>query len=136
MLEMAILETQIFKNFWGSMPPEPPRKLAHLAKVASPPFESSGSTPAFMGFSSLITLKFGLFELHLMLVHFCINSPLILPHMFRTLIEDSPLPYPHLPHALEFSPLEFQITVCSMGMDVFWYYQLTIILYFEIYTSL
>ena len=33
MLEMAILETHIFKTFWGSMPPDPPRKLALSALV-------------------------------------------------------------------------------------------------------
>ena len=27
MLEMAILETQIFKPFWGEMPPDPLRKV-------------------------------------------------------------------------------------------------------------
>ena len=37
MLEMAILETQIFKNFCGSMPPDPPRKLAPSALVGAPP---------------------------------------------------------------------------------------------------
>ena len=37
MLEMAILETHIFKTFWGSMPPDPPRKLAPLALVVPPP---------------------------------------------------------------------------------------------------
>ena len=25
MQKMAILETQVFKNFWGSMPPDPPK---------------------------------------------------------------------------------------------------------------
>ena len=37
MLEMAILETQIFKNFWGSMLPDPLRKLAPSALVSAPP---------------------------------------------------------------------------------------------------
>ena len=41
MLEMAILETQIFKNFGASMPPDPPIKLAPSALVdAPPPFEN------------------------------------------------------------------------------------------------
>ena len=46
MLEMAILETQIFKNFWESMPPDPPWK-AHTFAVhgAPPPFESPESVP-------------------------------------------------------------------------------------------
>ena len=43
MLEMAILETQIFKNFWGSMHPDPPRKLAPSALVSAPPFANPGS---------------------------------------------------------------------------------------------
>ena len=37
MLEMAILETHIFKTFWGSMPPDPPRKLAPLTLIVPPP---------------------------------------------------------------------------------------------------
>ena len=37
MLEMAILETQIFKNFGASMPPDPPIKLAPSALVDAPP---------------------------------------------------------------------------------------------------
>ena len=37
MLEMAILETHIFKTFWGNMPPDPPRKLAPLALIVPPP---------------------------------------------------------------------------------------------------
>ena len=39
MLEMATLETQIFKNFWWSMPPDSPRKLAPsaLELVGAPP---------------------------------------------------------------------------------------------------
>ena len=50
MLEMAILETQIFKIFWGGgMPPDPPRKLAPLALVGAPPppppFENLESAP-------------------------------------------------------------------------------------------
>ena len=36
MLEMAILETQIFKHFCRSMPPDPPRKLGPSAFVGSP----------------------------------------------------------------------------------------------------
>ena len=34
---MAILETQMFKNLWESMPPDPPRKLAPLTFVGAPP---------------------------------------------------------------------------------------------------
>ena len=45
MLEIAILETQIFKNFRGSIHPDPPRKLAPLALVAVPPLENPESTP-------------------------------------------------------------------------------------------
>ena len=37
MLEMAIFETQIFKNFRGSMSPDPPRKLAPSSLVDAPP---------------------------------------------------------------------------------------------------
>ena len=37
MLEMAILDIQIFKIFCGSMPPDPPRKLAPLALVGVRP---------------------------------------------------------------------------------------------------
>ena len=37
MLKMVILETKIFKSFWGSMPPGPPTMLA--------PSESPGSAP-------------------------------------------------------------------------------------------
>ena len=37
MLEMAILETQIFKNVGASMPPDPPIKLAPSALVDAPP---------------------------------------------------------------------------------------------------
>ena len=33
MLEMATLETRIFKIFWGSMTQTPPRKLAPTALV-------------------------------------------------------------------------------------------------------
>ena len=47
MLEMAILEIQIFKNFWGSMPPHPPGKFVPSALVGDPPFESPGSVPGF-----------------------------------------------------------------------------------------
>ena len=36
-LEMAILETHIFKTFWESMPPDLPRKLAPSALVLPPP---------------------------------------------------------------------------------------------------
>ena len=44
MMEMANLETQIFKNFWGSMLTDPPRKLMPLVlMVLHPPFESPGS---------------------------------------------------------------------------------------------
>ena len=49
MLEMAILDIQIFKIFCGSMPPAPPRKLAPLALVGAPPppsFQNPGSAPA------------------------------------------------------------------------------------------
>ena len=34
MLEMAVLETQIFKIFWGSIPPDTPKKLAPTALAA------------------------------------------------------------------------------------------------------
>ena len=37
MLEMAVLKTQIFKNFWGSMTPNPPTKLAPLVLIIPPP---------------------------------------------------------------------------------------------------
>ena len=37
MLKMAVLETQTFKIFWGSMPPDPPKKLAPTA-LAVPSF--------------------------------------------------------------------------------------------------
>ena len=50
MLEMAILETQIFKIFIGDMPPDPPRKLAPSALVDAPPpspFENPGSAPEY-----------------------------------------------------------------------------------------
>ena len=47
MLEMAILETQIFKTFWGSIPPDPPRKLGprarcypSLLKILDPPLRT------------------------------------------------------------------------------------------------
>ena len=43
LLQMAILETQIFKNFWGSMPPNPPRKLTSSALVVIPSFEGAES---------------------------------------------------------------------------------------------
>ena len=52
MLEMAILDIQIFKIFCGSMPPDPPRKLAPLALVGvrppppRPSFQNPGSAPA------------------------------------------------------------------------------------------
>ena len=36
MLEMAIIETQIFKNFWGSISPDLPRKLAPSAFAVTP----------------------------------------------------------------------------------------------------
>ena len=36
MLEMAILEIQIFKTLWGSMPPDPPRKLTPSAPFCAP----------------------------------------------------------------------------------------------------
>ena len=36
MLEMAIIETQIFKNIWGSISPDLPRKLAPSAFVVTP----------------------------------------------------------------------------------------------------
>ena len=42
MLKMAILETQIFKICWGTMPPD----CAFGIHCAPPPFESPGSTPA------------------------------------------------------------------------------------------
>ena len=49
MLEMAILETQIFKIFWRGMLPDPPRKLASSALLGAPPppllFENLGSAP-------------------------------------------------------------------------------------------
>ena len=54
MLEMAILETQIFKNFCGSMPPDPPRKLAPSALVAAlppPPFANPGTASAVLYYS-------------------------------------------------------------------------------------
>ena len=35
--EMAILETQMFKNFWGSMPPDHPRKLGPSVLMMPPP---------------------------------------------------------------------------------------------------
>ena len=44
-LEMAILQTQNFKDFWGSMPPDSPRKLAPTALVLPSPFESLGFAP-------------------------------------------------------------------------------------------
>ena len=37
MLEMAILEIQHFKIFWGGMPPDPLRKLVPSALVGPPP---------------------------------------------------------------------------------------------------
>ena len=37
MLEMAILETHIFKNFWGGHAPDPPIKLVPLALIVPPP---------------------------------------------------------------------------------------------------
>ena len=37
MLKMAIIETQIFKILWGSMPPDLPRKLAPSALDGAPP---------------------------------------------------------------------------------------------------
>ena len=43
MLEMAILETQIFKNVWGSMHPDLLGKLARLCPLPPPPLESPGS---------------------------------------------------------------------------------------------
>ena len=42
MLEMAVLETQIFKIFWGSMPPDYPIKLAPIRRSwCYPPFWKS-----------------------------------------------------------------------------------------------
>ena len=37
MLEMAILETHIFKTFWGEYAPRLPRKLVPLALIVPPP---------------------------------------------------------------------------------------------------
>ena len=52
MLEMAILEAQIFKHFWGACPQNPPRKLAPSALVGAPPppypFENRGCAPVVM----------------------------------------------------------------------------------------
>ena len=46
MLEMAILEIQLFKIFWGGMPPDPLRKLVPSALVGPPPpFENLASAP-------------------------------------------------------------------------------------------
>ena len=46
MLEMAILETQIFKILWGSMPPDTPRKLAPSSFDGTPtPFQNPGYAP-------------------------------------------------------------------------------------------
>ena len=45
MLEMVILKPQIFKIFWGTMPPDPPRKLVLLALVVLPRFENPRSAP-------------------------------------------------------------------------------------------
>ena len=40
-LKMAILETQIFNNyFWGSMPPDHPGKPMSLQLIVPPPFKS------------------------------------------------------------------------------------------------
>ena len=46
MHEMAILETQIFKRFWGTMPPDPPRKLAPSALAVPLLFQNPGSATA------------------------------------------------------------------------------------------
>ena len=47
MLEMALLETQIFKNLWGGghAPRPPPRQLAPLVLVVPSSLESPGSAP-------------------------------------------------------------------------------------------
>ena len=37
MLEMAILKTQIFKNFWGGMPPDPLKSSCLRRSLVSPP---------------------------------------------------------------------------------------------------
>ena len=64
MLEMAILETQILKIFWGGMPPDPPRKLAPSPLVGAPtPFENPGSAPV------PISLFNTLAELHSIFAH-------------------------------------------------------------------
>ena len=51
MLEKAMLETQLFKNFWGSMPPEPPRKLAlvgaPLLQVLDPPLLKTNTKSSY-----------------------------------------------------------------------------------------
>ena len=43
-LEMAILETHIFKNFWRSMPPDPPESSRLRRSLCSSSFESPGPT--------------------------------------------------------------------------------------------
>ena len=49
MLEMAILEIQIFKNFWESMPPDPLESL-HLRHswYTPPPFWKSWISPWYL----------------------------------------------------------------------------------------
>ena len=52
MLEMAILETQIFKHFWGpvgGMPRDPSRKLAASALVSAPPVPLKILDPPLFG---------------------------------------------------------------------------------------
>ena len=45
MLETAILEIQIFKHFWGSMPPEPWKARAFGTCGVPPPFWKSWIHP-------------------------------------------------------------------------------------------
>ena len=50
MLEMAILETHIFKIVCRSMPPDPPTKFVPMALVVPPSFENPRSTPCNLGY--------------------------------------------------------------------------------------
>ena len=54
MLETAILEIQIFKHFWGSMPPEPWKARTFGTCGVPLLFESPGSTPGSGVWSRLV----------------------------------------------------------------------------------
>ena len=64
MLEMAIFENQIFKIFWGSMPPDRLKSSRLRRSMVHPPFENPGSAPVIISWNYIeITCNFPILRL-------------------------------------------------------------------------